>query len=433
MIQSPKDVTEVAARHLCTGCGACAALFPQAIAMTDTEEVARRPSLRSSSPEAHWAAREALAVCPGLGGDHRNLHPKTGPRDTVDRDWGPVLEIWEGYAADPEIRYRGSSGGAATALSLFAIEQAGFAGVIHVAADPQDARLNQAVVSRDRDGLLRGAGSRYAPASPAEQLDAVARAEAPMLFTGKPCDVTAARAAARQDSGIADNLGLTLSIFCAGTPSIDGSRDLLARLGVPAEAEVTKLRYRGDGWPGEMQATWVDREGVPQVSARVAYREGWGEILQAKRQWRCHLCVDHSGEFADIAVGDPWHEPPKDKREAGRSLIVVRSERGRRFLKQARQRGYILAEPRDRAILYRAQPNLITTRGAVWGRKTALRLLGLSAPSTPGAVAGRAWLMALGHRQRLQSLLGTWKRVWRRALWRSERATAYRAPGAGGG
>lgn len=425
MIRPPKDVIEVAERHLCTGCGACAAIFPDSLAMVDTEEVARRPRLRSESSHARNDARRALGLCPGVGAVHRALYRKGRPDDVVDRDWGPVLEVWEGHASDPEIRFRGSSGGVTTALALFAVERAGFDGAIHTAAKDDDPRRNEAVVSRDRAELLRGSGSRYAPASPCERLDSLHEANGPMVFIGKPCDVTAAKTAAETDRTLTDKLGLTLAIFCAGTPSISASEHLLRKLKVPEAARLTYLRYRGEGWPGEMQAGWIDAEEREHHSRRLSYDEGWGEVLQAGRQWRCHLCVDHSGEFADIAIGDPWHEPPKDTTESGRSLIVVRSERGRRVLANAIEAGYVVATPRRRDVLYRAQPNLMTTRGAVWGRRLALRMLGLAAPSSPGAATRSSWLSALSNRQRLQSFVGTWKRVWRRRLWRPERPGLY--------
>ena len=37
------------------------------------------------------------------------------------------------------------------------------------------------------------------------------------------------------------------------------------------------------------------------------------------------MCADHTGEFADIAVGDPWYRPHLDD-EPGRSLVLARSE-----------------------------------------------------------------------------------------------------------
>ena len=64
-------------------------------------------------------------------------------------------------------------------------------------------------------------------------------------------------------------------------------------------------------------------------TASTSYEEGWGDILQKHTQWRCRVCADHTGAFADISVGDPWHAPPEGDTDAGRSLIVARTPRGR--------------------------------------------------------------------------------------------------------
>jgi coenzyme F420 hydrogenase subunit beta len=52
------------------------------------------------------------------------------------------------------------------------------------------------------------------------------------------------------------------------------------------------------------------------------------------------------GEFADISVGDPWDKPRDSGDPRGSSLIVVRSARGRAFLKDAIAAGAIAAVPR---------------------------------------------------------------------------------------
>jgi coenzyme F420-reducing hydrogenase beta subunit len=54
----------------------------------------------------------------------------------LKKQWGTVLEVWEGYASDPEIRFRGSSGGLCTALSLFCLEKEIGSGVVHIGSDP---------------------------------------------------------------------------------------------------------------------------------------------------------------------------------------------------------------------------------------------------------------------------------------------------------
>jgi coenzyme F420 hydrogenase subunit beta len=84
-----------------------------------------------------------------------------------------------------------------------------------------------------------------------------------------------------------------------------------------------------------MQAEWTDADGTHRVSDGIPYAEGWGRILQSERRWRCRVCADHTGAFADISVGDPWHAPPEGDTDAGRSLIVARTPRGRAFVEAA--------------------------------------------------------------------------------------------------
>jgi coenzyme F420 hydrogenase subunit beta len=374
----------------------------------------RRPVV-ASGPSARRAATAAAGLCAAAGSDWSEL----ARTDEVDADWGPVLAAWEGWAADPEIRHRGSSGGAVTALALHALASGAADGVAHIAARADDPRLNEAVISRDRAGLLRGAGSRYAQASPAEALGAIVAGSDRVAFIGKPCDVATARKAAA-GRGFASRLPLTIAIFCAGAPNLVATGRLLDRLGVPNNARLTDLRYRGDGWPGLMQARWRDADGTEHQSPGIPYAEGWGRILQTGRRWRCRVCADHTGAFADISVGDPWHAPPAGDTDAGRSLIVARTPRGRAFVEAAIRAGVLVADPRPRDIIARAQPNLAATHGAVWGRRLALRLAGLPAPRDRGLDLFRLW-RRLPLRARLSSVAGTWKRILRERLWQPVR------------
>lgn len=404
-------ITRAVARNLCTGCGACAALHPSAIRMIEDPVHGRRPVV-AATVAGRGAAREAGALCAGLGADHRSL-----PRvDATDRAWGPVLAVWQGWAADPEIRHRGSSGGAVTALALFA-QQSGMArGVAHVVARPDDPRRNVASISRNRADLLRGAGSRYAQASPAEALGEIAAGDEPVAFIGKPCDVATVARAASADPALAEKLPLTLAIFCAGAPNLRATDRLLDRLGMPGDAIPTELRYRGHGWPGLMQARWQDASGQETVSRGITYAEGWGQILQGERRWRCRICTDHTGAFADIAVGDPWHEAPEGETAAGRSLIVARTPRGRKLIEAAIAAGALIATEEGRDAIARAQPNLQATQGAVWGRRLAMRAVGLPVPADRGLPLFESWL-GLPIRAKFSSVAGTLRRIWRGRLW----------------
>jgi coenzyme F420 hydrogenase subunit beta len=166
-----------------------------------------------------------------------------------------------------------------------------------------------------------------------------------------------------------------------------------------------------------MQAEWVEADGRRNTSEGIPYAEGWGSILQSSRRWRCRVCTDHTGAFADISIGDPWHAPPSGNVDAGRSLIVARTERGRCFVERAIRDGVLVAESRSRDVIARAQPNLSATHGAAWGRRIAVRALGIAAPKDRSQRLFGLWL-GLPAKQKLQSILGTWKRVLRDRLWR---------------
>ena len=405
-------ITSIATRNLCTGCGACAGAFPDLIRMIEDPTHGRRPVV-AQTPAGRDASRAAVQHCAGAETDWNTLNVK----DQIDAAWGPVLSAWEGWAVDPDIRYKGSSGGAVTALSAFALSSNTAKGVAHIAARTDDPRLNEVVISRDKAGLLRGTGSRYAQASPCEALATIASGNDPIAFVGKPCDAASVHKAAAQNPQLARKIPLTIAIFCAGAPNLAATGQLLDRLGVPKTARLTNLRYRGQGWPGLMLASWTDASGTEHYSEGIPYGEGWGRILQASRRWRCRVCADHTGAFADISVGDPWHSPPNGDTDAGRSLIVARTDRGQGFVHAAIQAGVLIAEPRSRDVIAKAQPNLMATNGAVWGRRLAMRAIGLTAPRDEGRRLIDQWL-ALPLQQKAQSILGTWKRAWRERLWR---------------
>lgn len=403
------SISEVVAWQLCTGCGACAAVEPTRFVMADTLDLGRRPFLHDKAlPESG----EGLAVCPGRKLTQTKPASGSGVIDDLLPAWGPVLEVWEGYAADPEARFSGSSGGAATALALHSIERANMRGALHVGARQDVPYLNETVFSVNRAELLARTGSRYAPASPCDGLSRIEKSGGPCVFIGKPCDVAAAGMAAAIRPQLKARLGLSVAFFCAGAPSVAGTLDLLKAVGIDEPGDVRSLRYRGKGWPGRWTARYDT--GRNEGEKTLSYAESWG-FLQRYRPWRCHICPDHSGEFADIAVGDPWYRQVTDG-ESGRSLIVARTTRGRDAVLAAARDGYLVLERSDPTLLPLSQPNLLQARGALWGRLIALRALGAPIPEFTGFPMFRYWWSALKLWPKIQSIVGTAKRVFKKGL-----------------
>jgi coenzyme F420 hydrogenase subunit beta len=404
------NITDITRGQLCTGCGICAYMEPDRFEMGTSLELGRRPFVRENAPAETGAA---VKSCPGVSLKHDYDKKDPALKQDMTKGWGPVLDVWEGYATDETIRKGGSSGGAATALSVFGIEKKNFAGALHTNARKDYPYLNETVLSKDRTGLVEATGSRYAPASPCDGLNLVVKEEAPSAFVGKPCDVAAVQKARKIDPSLDEKVGVTIAFFCAGTPSTKGTLELLKKVGIEDPERLKKLRYRGNGWPGMWTATYDDESGA-EKTVEMTYADSWG-FLQKYRQWRCYICPDHTGEFADISVGDPWYRPIEEG-EPGKSLIVARTEKGRQYILDAAEAGYITLENHDASLFPRSQPNLLATRGNVWARLLLLRLFGAMVPKYSGFSMAGYWWSKLGAYEKLQSVTGTIVRIFRKRL-----------------
>ncbi len=395
-----RDVGEIAAWRLCLGCGACAyACRSGKVRLADIIQDGIRPVVESGCDDCG----DCVQVCPGIETSHGSW--PEGSLRALRRGWGPVLEVWEGHAAHPGIRFAGSSGGAATALALYCIERLGMHGVLHSGASTDEPWRNRTVFSRTSEEIVSRAGSRYSPASPCEGLASIETAPSPSVFIGKPCDVAALRKAENMRPALKAKTGLAVSIFCAGTPSTIGTIDLLGKFNVSA-GELKSLRYRGMGWPGMWEAVLKNGESV-----KLSYMDAWG-FLQRYRPLRCYLCPDGTGEFADISCGDPWYREP-DEREPGLSMVVARTGLGRRVIVSAAEAGYLKLRRIDPALLGSSQANLLAKRRSIWGRLAAMRLFGVPVPRLSGFSLFRNWLgLPVGGKAR--SIAGTARRIIKR-------------------
>jgi glycosyltransferase involved in cell wall biosynthesis/coenzyme F420-reducing hydrogenase beta subunit len=382
--------------------------------LVNVEDVGIRPQFDGV---ACSSCNACLTFCPGYT-VNSGVSIDGGKASRLDCQFGPALEFWEGYASDATIRFRASSGGLLTALSLYCLEEEGMAFVLHTGMDEKQPWMNKTVQSRTRNELLSRAGSRYAPASPCDGLDEIEKSDQPCVFVGKPCDTAAVAQLRRQRPALDRSLGLVLTFFCAGTPSSLGTLDLLRSLSVAAD-EVHQIRYRGEGWPGSFKVCTASTEGS------MSYETSWKQLTNY-RPLRCKLCPDGLGYLGDISCGDAWHRYDSRTCDDGRSIAIVRTALGQRILRGAMAAGYVQLAPIESQEIRVAQPSLLDKRDELFGRLTALKLLRIPTPRFHGFSLLSNWIK-LPLLQKARTIGGTLHRAISRGWWKPAKSRSARS------
>lgn len=395
--QLERAIEKVVSGGNCSGCGACS-LISSRVSLSLAADGQLRPQVSSAQTgqDPSQAAAEFRSVCPG----RIVVQPRGHGRQ--HRIFGNFISAWEGYAADPDVRYAGSSAGVLTALTDWFIQN-GLASAATAAAESTEKPTRTVPVRiTTREEAIRASGSRYAPVSPLSSY----RPDSGDVFIGKPCEASALNQL-HDVRGTQSGSGPILSFFCAGSPSQNSTDSLARHLGLEP-AEITDLQYRGRGWPGFFTAR--DRSGK---SVAMPYEESWGRHLGRDLPWRCKLCVDGTGSAADISVGDFWNADAQGRavfsEAAGNSVVIARTPRGHDWLMKARAQGVVVLREADLDAVARVQPHQTERKVTLLYRLAARMLAGRHVPRYKGY---RLWQSATFNPRRIaKAFLGTFERT----------------------
>lgn len=334
---------KIVGSSLCLGCGLCEALARRdGVRMRLAENGFYEPVSQNRIAKA--TQTELKKLCPGI---------RLDCIDTRETFCGPVKAAYEGWACDPHIRRTGSSGGVVTALALHLLRTKQATGVLQVGTRDGHYLYNGLKLSRTEEEVRACASSRYAPALMFDRIDELlSGSEERYLFIGKPCDVMALREYTKLHPEHKSRIEYWVSLVCAGMPSYNATRKLIARAADPTP--VVSLRYRGDGWPGDFKVSFEDGK-----IFRCSYNESWGQVLGRDVRFRCKICPDGIGQYADLVVGDAWHTKdgyPDFTEQEGRSFLLARNARGAELAEKARDAGILSLSPLDIRGLEQMQP-----------------------------------------------------------------------------
>ncbi len=369
--RAPLTLEQIVGGGLCIGCGLCRAVAPVQIVLTP--EGRERPVARRALDAA--ALERINQVCPGtrIEGARPGDHSTQALRDTV---WGAAERLAVGYAGDPTVRHRGSTGGVLTALGQFLLASGRVKFILHVAASRTEPMRTVRALSFDSAAVLSGAGSRYGPGSPLNDFAAVLERREPFALIGKPCDIAAVRNFARLDPRVDEYLRYALTFVCGGASDLTKSEEVARNLNVRPD-ELSLFRYRGNGNPGPTRLETRDGRAF-----ELTYQQMWDDEATWQIQPRCKVCPDAIGESADLAASDVWPGGGPTGEDLGFNGIIVRTLRGLELYRAALAAGAIIEEPRS--VSFRDfdefEPHQVRKKRAVWARFMGMRAAGCAVP-----------------------------------------------------
>lgn len=372
----------IAREGLCIGCGLCEAVAgSDRIRVVKTTTGYERPVVVGELDED--TVEHIYDVCPGTridGMPEREIDSAT----RMDDVWGPWHRMVRAYAADPAIRFEGSTGGVLTALASYLLSSRRVAFIFHARPSRREPTFGEAHVSFSHDDVVAGAGSRYGPTALLTQLENVLSREQSFAFIGKPCDIAAVRNQARHDERIDRLVQYWLTPVCGGFMPPEGMKDFLERMQVRREA-IAAFRYRGRGCPGPTRIETHDG-----AVTEATYIDLWGvEESKWTLPWRCRICPDGIGESADIAVSDTWIGGSPNRIESetdpGTNAMIARTASGAELIAAAARDGALTIEADivpDEMSVY--QTHQMHKKYEVWPRFQGLADAGYMVPQTHG-------------------------------------------------
>lgn len=321
-------IGDIKQNSLCLGCGLCEAVIP----------------------DVRMIVNSAGFIVPdidrSIDGDERTMLNNTCPAINIScirpkpSSFGNVLGTFEGWANDGLIRFHASSGGVITALGCYLLENRLVNGVIQVRQSPNHYMRNEVFVSRNKSDVIECAASRYAPVSMFKNIiKLLDSSNEKFAFIGKPCDVATVKRLLDIKPEYRPKIEYLISLVCAGTPSYNATEVLIEKGKNGKNITPLKVTYRGDGWPGDFKVRYNDKS-----EFKCNYNDSWGHVLGRNLNFRCKICPDGIGKFADIVVGDSWNTKngyPDFTEQDGKSFILARTEKGLKLINDATTKGYI--------------------------------------------------------------------------------------------
>lgn len=235
------------------------------------------------------------------------------------------ISWYEGWATE-DIRINGSSGGVASAMMKFFVEDGGY-----VAACRFKKGEFLFDITNKKEDIINFAGSKYVKSNPVgiyEQIAGKLKNDNKVLFIGLPCQVAAVKNYTKiRFSDYKDNL-YTVDLICHGTPSPQILNMALREKSININ-RLKEIRFRNKTNFGlllednENQFNTLTPNGVQDMYT-------YAFLASLNYTENCYSCrYGTENRVSDVTLGDSWGSTlSEDEQRKGISLILCQSKKG---------------------------------------------------------------------------------------------------------
>lgn len=355
---------------LCTGCGTCYGICPHNAIHYDLNSKTGLYVFNVLFDRCKSCGL-CLNSCPGIGVNMCQMNLRLFQEIPAIPLLGYAKKCFSGFATDKDLRYRATSGGVTTALMKFALQSGFVDGAIVTGYNERNPLQSKAYIARSAQELENAIGSKYCPSATNIVLKDIIRGGGKFILVGLPCHIHGLRKSQMILPKLNKAVVLQIALFCGMNFSYRHLNWLLRHLGVE-RADVSRINYRGSGYPGEMR---IDCKGNKSIVSPLHQY-----YVNAFKATRCTLCPDTFGELADISIGDAWLPEYRDDK-LGRNIVVGRSRAGLDFLENAQCEKAVCFDAISPEKVLESNHEIATFKDDCSSRVALLRMLGKRTPS----------------------------------------------------
>ena len=378
------NIARIVEEGLCHGCGTCAGVCPNA-------------ALKMEVIDGLWIPKILLdkctscgicgRVCPGYEVDFESLTVKAFGKQPGKWSTGECLNCHVGYSTDQNLRYNSASGGLASQILIYALEQGLIDGALVTRMNKVNPLESEAFIARSRQEIVAASKSKYCPVAANYALKDILHEKGKFAVVGLPCHIHGVRKAEQLYPELKKKIILHIGLMCSHMVSFKGTEFVVRKLNMD-KSRIQEITYRGAGWPGAMTVKSAERSvSIPLVGNWRSYWPVFSSFLFTPM--RCTMCPDQLAELADISLGDAWL-PEFRGDKIGRSLLITRTQFAERLLNSLQLDGKVALSPVSLEKVKRSQAvNLRFKKDDFFTRSAMLKAASQQTPVFVPAVSGR--------------------------------------------